>query len=115
MKKIEYSKEALNKLKEIKKEIARDYGVKVADKVIANILRNIKRLEVFENSGTLLSSKVGIDCDYRYIYAEKNYIFYRVVKESVKILNVLNEKQDFMQILFGIKTTSSETEEYGNE
>ena len=35
--------------------------------------------------------------------------------EFVKMVNILNEKQDFMWSLFGIRTTSEDTEEYWNE
>lgn len=100
---------------EIRDKIMLDYGDEVSNKVISRILESINRLEFFEKSGVKISSVLGVKSDYRYIYAEKNYIFYRITDESIKIITVLNEKQDFMQILFGINTTPLEMEEYWDE
>lgn len=52
--------------------------------------------------------------DYRYLVVRPNYVFYRIEKDMVKIIRILNEKQDFLQILFGISSISDEGEEYWN-
>lgn len=46
---------------------------------------------------------------------EANYTFYRIEADKIKIVRILNEKQDFMNILFGIRTTSQETDDYWDE
>ena len=112
MKQIEYSKEAVRKLKEIRKRITFEYGENVADNVITSIVKSIRRVEIFEKSGLSVSGKFGIKSDYRYIYTEKNYVFYRIEDDCVKIINILNENQDFMQILFGVNTVAQEMDDF---
>jgi len=41
-----------------------------------------------------------------------NYIFYRIENDTVRVIRILNEKQDFLQILFGISSISEEGENY---
>ena len=55
------------------------------------------------------------DINHKYIVVEKNYVFYRIEEDYVRIIRVLNEREDFMRILFGIITTSEDTEEYWKE
>lgn len=47
-----------------------------------------------------LGKLIGVQSDYRYIFTEKNYVFYRVEYDKVQIVRVLNEYQDYMKQLF---------------
>ena len=115
MKMIEYSPLALEQLKDIQRNITNDFGENVSKKIITNIVRKINNLGVFENMGADVSAIYNVESEYRYIYAEKNYVFYRVEDDGVKIVTILNEKQDFMRTLFGVITTSDKTNEYWEE
>ena len=53
----------------------------------------------------------GIPCEYRMIFAEHNYVFYKIEKTAILIIDIYNEKEDFMWKLFGIKTISDEIED----
>ena len=50
--------------------------------------------------------------DYHYLVVKPNYIFYRVEGDTVRVIRILNEKQDFLQLLFGISSISEEGEDY---
>lgn len=77
------------------------------------ITKGVRRLEVFPQSGIRVSSQYDIECDYNYIFVEYNYFFYRMKdKNTVLVLDVFHEKEDFMRKLFGIVTTSQETIDY---
>jgi len=115
MREISYSPESRQDLLEIKREVSGEFGDDIAKKVLGKITKTIRTLGIHEEMGTELSKKYGISCDYRLFYTQKNYVFYRIEKEYIRIIRVLNEKQDFMQVLFGIRTTTDETEEYWNE
>lgn len=115
MMKISYSPEALDDLKFIKEDIENQYGKEKSTEIIGKIAKNVRNLEMFPNSGVNLEKRWGIVSDYQYIYAEKNYIFYRIEEDYVRVIRVLNEREDFMRILFGIVTTSEGTEEYWKE
>ena len=38
--------------------------------------------------------------------------FYRIEGDTVRVIRILNEKQDFFQILFGISSISEEGRDY---
>ena len=75
----------------------------------------IQSLKQNEDIGISVKEMFGVETDYKVIYAAKNYIFYRIEESNIFIVNIYNEREDFMWKLFGIRTTSKETEEYWNE
>lgn len=75
---IEYSPEARQKMIKIKTEITNEYGVDIATRVLNNMVRSIRDLEMFGYMGAAVSELFGVDCDYRYFLTEKNYVFYLV-------------------------------------
>ena len=93
-----------------------NYGENDSKKIMHNITKGVRLLETLPQSGTRLSSKYDIQCDYRYIFVEHNYFFYRIKdKDTILILEMFYEKEDFMRKLFGIVTTSQETIDYWGE
>ena len=104
MGKISYSPEALEDLQNIKENIITEFGDIVAKKVIMEITSNIRRLEVFPLSGINLSKNIDVTTDYHYIFTKKNYVFYRIEPDFIYVVRILNEKQEYMQQLFGIST-----------
>lgn len=50
--------------------------------------------------------------DYHYLVVKPNYVFYRVENDIVRVIRILNEKQDFLRILFGITSISEESDNY---
>jgi len=97
-------------------ELAQNYDEDKSTAIINRIIKGIRKLEVFPQSGTIVSSQYGIECDYRYIFVEHNYFFYRMKDgNTILILEMFHEKEDFMRKLFGIVTTSQETIDYWGE
>lgn len=116
MAKLEYSQIVRKKLKKLKTELTKNYGPEKANHIIQKITKGIRRLEAFPQSGQKVSSQYDVICDYRYIFIEHNYFFYRVKDhEIILILEMFSEKEDFMRKLFGIHTTSKETLDYWRE
>jgi toxin ParE1/3/4 len=115
MMQIDYAPEAVSKLAAIKKKIKEEYGENAALRILKKMTASIRNLQRFENIGVELCKLLDVQTDYRYIYTEKNYVIYRIEEDTIKIINILNEKQDFMQILFGIMTISNEIEDYWEE
>lgn len=93
MPKLIYTPKALEDLQEIKTYVAR-------------------QLEAFPGEGPCLEELIEYPADYHYLVVKPNYIFYRVEGDTVRIIRILNEKQDFLQILFGISSISEEGEDY---
>ena len=92
-----------------------EYGEDFAKKIVGNIMDSIGNLLMFPDAGVNMFARYGIVCDYLYTVSNRNYVFYRKEGEYIRVIRVLNEKQDFMYTLFGIKTTSQETEDYWEE
>ncbi|MCI9175318.1 MAG: type II toxin-antitoxin system RelE/ParE family toxin [Lachnospiraceae bacterium] len=113
--KIAYSEIALSKRKEIKKEIKSKFGKVRASEFSRRITKTIAGLKQFPNMGISLREKYGLDCDYYMLFIEHNYFIYRIMDDIILILEIFNEKEDFMYQLFGINTTSQETLDYWGE
>ena len=77
--------------------------------------KSFRDLQQYENKGVSVESVLGIPCDYRMLYVRHNYVFYQIGADVIKIVDMYNEKEDFMWKLFGIKTTAEETEDYWKE
>ena len=114
-KKVVYSEIALKKRKAIKKEIKDRYGKERADKFSEHISKTIAKLKQFPEMGSSMRNKYGLDCDYYVIFIEHNYFIYRITDEMILILEIFNEREDFMRQMFGIVTTPQETLDYWGE
>ena len=103
--KVRYTPEALRDLQRISASIMEKFNNETVEKrVLKNITGAIRGLEVFPYKGV----EVGVLTDYRYIFNEKNYVFYRIEEEEISIIRILNEKQDYMRVLFGISEVEDE-------
>ena len=102
MYKISFSPEAVDDLKEIKQyikdELCNEQAVK---NTVAKILKKIKLLSDFPESGSSLSAIIGFDTDYRYLVCDNYIAFYRIDNKNVLIVRVLYGRRNYMQILFG--------------
>ncbi len=115
MKSIKYTPDAADKLRKLNDYISKEYGKVKAKKIIKSITDAINDLKDHERKSLLVSNMFEVDTDCRYIFASRNYVFYRIEEHSICIINIYNEKEDFIQQLFGINTTSQETIDYWGE
>lgn len=115
MKKIKYSPDAADKLRELKKAISLQYGEDKAKEITKKITDAIGGLCANEKEGPEVARVFGVPSDYRYLFVSRNYVFYRIEEKYIHIINLYNEKEDFMWQLFGINTTPQETIDYWGE
>ena len=102
MYKISFSPEAVDDLKEIKQYIKDELcNEQAAKNTVAKILKKIKLLSDFPESGSSLSAIIGFDTDYRYLVCDNYIAFYRIDNKNVFIVRVLYGIINYMQILFG--------------
>jgi len=102
MPKLEYSPMALEDLQHIRDYIITNWGENISKRILKKITSEIRRLESYPLSGVDLGKIIEVPTDYRYLYTEKNYVFYHLEVDKVRVVRVLNEQQDYMQQLFGI-------------
>ncbi|WMM25835.1 type II toxin-antitoxin system RelE/ParE family toxin [Tissierella sp. MB52-C2] len=111
MLKVEYSPLVLEDLERISGYITENWGKNVANRILKKIISDIRRLEQYPLSGVSLDKIIDVRTEYRYLFSEKNYIFYYLEYDKIRIVRVLNEKQDYIHHLFGV--SSELDEEYG--
>lgn len=115
MRKIEYSQIVRRKLKVLKVRLADEFGAEISDRSIKQILDSVRGLEAFPEKGVSVSELYNIDCEYRYLYIKHNYLFYRIEKDRILIVEMFDEREDFMYKLFGISAFSQDSLDYWNE
>ena len=104
MKKLVYSPRYKRKLEEIRKYLDIRFGEEVRKKALIAIRKRLKHLQTHEESGVSLAALYGINTDYRYVFVAHNYIFYCIGTDAIQIVNIYNEREDFMYDLFGISS-----------
>lgn len=111
MPKLIYTPKALDDLQEIKAYVAEQFDEGKAKACVKGITSTVKQLKLFPGEGNCLEKLIEYPTDYRYLVVKPNYVFYRVEGNTIRVIRILNEKQDFLQILFGISSVSEEGEE----
>ena len=96
----------------MKNYLAQQFGIDKAKKGVKEITSTVRQLEHFPEEGSRLGELIDYPTDYRYLVVKPNYVFYRIEGDTVRIIRILSERQDFLQILFGISSISEEGEEY---
>ncbi len=106
MMELKYTPKAKEDLQNVKCSVLAHCGSEeIAVKVLREITKTVRNLAVFPYMGTELVKITGVLTDYRSLFCRHNYIFYRIEENCILIIRILNEKQDYMRILFGIKET----------
>ena len=103
MTEIQFSPQAISDLQEVKACIIEElYNEQAAINTIAMIMKIIRMLVDFPESGASLSSIIGFETDYCFLVCGNYTTFYRVEDTTVYIVRVLYGRRNFMQILFGV-------------
>ena len=68
---------------------------------VSKIMKTIRGLESFPDSGSLLSPILEMPTVYRFLVSGSYLVFYRHEGDSVYIVRVLYGRRDYMKILFG--------------
>ncbi len=102
MTQIVFSPEAIADLEQTKKYITEELQEsQAAINTLNKIMKKIRMLEKFPQSGPSLSAIVDFDTDYRYLVCGNYTAFYRYENNTVYIVRVLYGRRDSMRILFG--------------
>lgn len=115
MKQIEYSQVVRKKLHALKTYLTDEFGAAISQKSIKQITTSVRNLRKFPEKDIAVSAMYDIDCDYRYIYVSHNYLFYRIEEDKIIVVEMFDERENFMYKLFGISTTSQESVNYWDD
>ena len=98
-----FSPEALTDLQQVKESVIEKLNdVELANQILRTIMKSTKNLQIFPGMGMEVRISASDSMGYRYLFVKKNYVFYRIEQDTIRIVRVLNEKQDYMRILYGI-------------
>lgn len=112
MKRLLYSPDYTDKIRILKHYLDTRFGPRVRKQIVRDIGTQVRALRENENLGYSVRDMYGVDTDCLCFFIRKNYVFYKVDKNSIYIINIYNEREDFMMNMFGIKTSSEDSEEY---
>ena len=115
MKKMVYSPDYKEKIGVIRDWLDLRFGKNIRTKHMAAIKKRLTSLKEYPDQGMSVRAMFGVDSDYEFIYVSHNYIFYCQDETVIRIVNIYDDREDFMYKLFGIRTTSEETDEYWRE
>ena len=115
MKSVEYSQLVKRKLLKLKKELAGEYGEEKTKEILTAMADHVDMLGQHEESGVSISRMYDIDTDYWYLFTNHNYFIYRIEAKKVVVVQMFNEREDFMMKLFGISGRTQESIYYWGE
>ena len=107
--------EAFNDLEGIKEYLDDKFGTEKEVKILSAIINDIERLKEYPETDIKLFERFGIETDYKCIYTNQNYVFYRLESSTIRIIRILNVKRDFLYVLLGIRMSSDESDDYWDE
>lgn len=113
--KLKYSPDASEKLRDLKKQITGAYGNPTAVKVISKITSEIRSLQDTPCKGASVEALLGIPTPYRFLHVEQNYVFYRRENDTIFVVDVFNERENFLWKLFGISLRTQDSIDYWGE
>ena len=104
------------KLKELKTFLLQSQGEKKGLKTFQEIISAIDNLQLYV-LGTSIRERYSIDCpdNWFLLYTNKNYLIFSRTDDTVKVLKIYDERQDFIYDLFGIEMRSQESKDYWGE
>ncbi len=104
------------RLKDLKVFLLSVQGEKKGLKTFQKIITAIDNLQLHE-LGANIREKYSVDCpdNWYLLYTNKNYIIFSRTDDTVKVLKMYDERQDFIFELFGIEMRSQESKEYWGE
>lgn len=101
MKTLLYSPDFKERKQALCKYLDFQFGKDVRKRVMAEIHKQILALRERERLGLSVRDNFGINCDYYYIVISKNILFYRFDSRYIYIVNIYNERKDYIYKMFG--------------
>lgn len=100
---LQFSPLAIEDLIKIKAYLEEEFDSVIASEKVKRLLQSIKKFESFPLMGRPLMNIIDIPTDYLYFVTERNYVFYRLEQQTVKIIRIIDTRQNYISILFGEK------------
>ena len=108
--------EVQDKLEELRSILIQTQGDKKGERTFNDIISTIDNLQNYE-IGTSIRERFFIDCpsNWYVLYSHKNLFIFSRTKDTVKVLKMYNEREDFIFDLFGVEMRSQESKDFWGE
>ena len=115
LRKVQISQLARKRMVSLRKSLRKRFGDEVSKKALSELADAMESLGQFPEKGINISKMYDLETDYYYLVASHNYIVYRFDDEEVVILRLFDEREDFMNTLFGLSGRTQESIDYWGE
>ena len=115
MRKVIVSQIVRRKLTKLRKTLHDRFGEDVSRNALADITDAMADLGRFPEKGIDISKMYELETDYYYLFFRHNYIIYRFDEKTVTVLQMFDEREDYMNTLFGISGRTQESIDYWGE
>ena len=115
MNKLEYAPLVKRKLIILKEWLKENFDTDTSQRVLEEMLSDMDILKDYEKSGTNISEVYAVDTDYWFLFTHRHYFIYRFEPGKVTVVQMFNEKEDFILKLFGVSGRTQESIEYWGE
>lgn len=106
MRKLVYSPDAIQDIRDLKHRLRLQFGPEKSRKHIEQIHSGIQNLRKFPNAGIPTRDRWEIDSEYLVAYIHHNYVFFTVTENTVRIIDIIDEREDIMWKMFKVRTTT---------
>lgn len=113
--KLKYSPDASDKLRKLNKQITGSNGKSVATRIVSKIMREIRELQNNPEKDPSVGALLGIFTSYRFLHVEHHYAFYKIENDNVYVMDIYNEREDFMWEMFRVNLRTQESIDFWGE
>lgn len=104
---IKYSQDAVNKLREIKQHNGKN--------VVDCIRNSVSALSEFPKQCPSIENMLGLNNPYYFLHTSGFYLFYKTEHNYIYIVDIYNEREDFMMKMFGLNSRTVESFDFWEE
>lgn len=105
----------MHKLKAIEKRLCKEFGEGVAKRKLKYIIDALDNLTFSSNPGESMEYRYGVKTHYRYIIILSNIFIIDIKNDELFIIQVFDEKEDFIDKMYNISMRSRESIKYWGE
>ena len=117
MRKVIIENEVVNQLVGLRQKLITSQGMSKGENTFQKIISSIDNLGIYSTLGRNIKIYYNVDCpDHWYLLiSHRNYFVFSKTEELITVLKMYDEKQDFINDLFGISMRSRESIDYWEE
>lgn len=99
---LRYTPKSRQDLLELKEYISTELcNPSAAEHIVSGILKSCAKLKEQPGMGLRLAQKTGRDTELLYIITGKHLVFYRIEKNDISVIRILDSRTDYLKVLFG--------------